>query len=84
MKNLTAQNIQGIISTITKSLAPSPSRVFEPTIPPLEQEDDTGDGKNGESSRARWVGTGDVGLDEALGGGLRVGTLTEITGERSV
>lgn len=78
MKNLTAQNIQGIISIITKTLAPSARRVCEPAIP---QENDE-EGKNAESSTARWVGTGDVGLDEALGGGLRVGTLTEITGER--
>jgi RecA/RadA recombinase len=46
---------------------------------------------NGESSSSatplgveRWVGTGDVGLDEVLGGGIRTGVLTEISGERYV
>ena len=47
--------------------------------------------ENGESSSRpsplgveRWVGTGDIGLDEALGGGIRTGVLTEISGERYV
>ena len=46
--------------------------------------------RNGESSTGptlgveKWVGTGDDGLDEALGGGLRTGVLTEISGERYV
>ena len=33
-------------------------------------------------SGEEWVGTGDPELDQALGGGFRVGTITEITGER--
>lgn len=75
LKNLTAQNIQNIISTVAKSIAPSAKRVVEPAEEGLE--------RNGEAStRGKWVGTGDEGLDEALGGGLRLGTLTEIAGER--
>jgi DNA repair protein RAD57 len=29
-----------------------------------------------------WIGTGDSEVDMALGGGLRLGTITEIAGER--
>lgn len=29
-----------------------------------------------------WIGTGDAGLDQLLGGGLKLGCLTEIAGER--
>ena len=42
-----------------------------------------GDGSDGaEEGDGDWLGTGDAGLDECLGGGLRVGCLTEFTGER--
>lgn len=39
----------------------------------------------GEEQRGKdgdWVSTGDLGIDSALGGGLRAGTITELTGER--
>ena len=53
------------------------------TVDVLLQEDKRVNGRGQVGRQGDWVGTGDAGLDEALGGGLRVGTLTEITGERS-
>jgi len=82
LKNLTVQHIQQIVKIVAKAIAPSTRRLGS------EEEHGTEDIRNGECSTGstvgveKWVGTGDVGLDEALGGGLRTGVLTEISGER--
>jgi hypothetical protein len=84
LKNLTVQHIQNIVRIVAKAITPSAKRVVERSVMDEVQE-------NGESSNSaiplgveRWVGTGDVGLDEVLGGGIRTGVLTEISGERYV
>ena len=82
LKNLTVQHIQQIVKIVAKAIAPSTRCLGS------EEEHGVEDVRNGESSTRsavgveKWVGTGDVGLDEALGGGLRTGVLTEISGER--
>jgi len=43
-------------------------------------EEDVGEEQRGKDGD--WVSTGDLGIDSALGGGLRAGTITELTGER--
>ena len=85
LKNLTVQHIQTIVKIVAKAIAPSTRRVAQAEVGSEEQDGK----KNGESSTQvigveKWVGTGDIGLDEALGGGLRTGVLTEISGERYV
>jgi DNA repair protein RAD57 len=81
---LTVQHIQQIVKIVAKAIAPSTRRLGSEEVRGVE------DIRNGESSTGstvgveKWVGTGDVGLDEALGGGMRTGVLTEISGERYV
>jgi hypothetical protein len=84
LKNLTVQHIQQIVKIVAKAITPSPRRVGA-----APNEHEGSEVRNGESSTTgstlgveKWVGTGDIGLDEALGGGLRTGVLTEISGER--
>jgi RecA/RadA recombinase len=86
LKNLTVQHIQTIVKIVAKAITPSTRRVG---VIENENQNEGEEGRNGESSTSgsslgmeKWVGTGDVGLDEALGGGLRTGVLTEISGER--
>ena len=51
----------------------------------LPDEDEDDEAKTGLADPAlNWVSTGDLGIDAALGGGLRVGIITELTGERLV
>jgi DNA repair protein RAD57 len=89
LKNLTVQNIQNIVRIVAKSIAPSTGRVITiPEADPDKQGESSGssqcdDGLLGLGPESR-VGTGDEGLDEVLGGGLRTGTLTEISGESYV
>jgi DNA repair protein RAD57 len=81
---LTVQHIQQIVKIVAKAITPSTRRLG------VDEEHGPEDVRNGESSTGsilgaeKWVGTGDEGLDEALGGGLRTGVLTEISGERYV
>jgi RecA/RadA recombinase len=83
---LTVQHIQQIVKIVAKAIAPSTRRLGSEEVRGVEDVRI----RNGESSTGstigveKWVGTGDVGLDEALGGGLRTGVLTEISGERYV
>jgi len=91
LKNLTVQHIQQIVKIVAKAITPSAKRVgLTLTQSNGEEVRQENDKRNGESSTGstlgveKWVGTGDVGLDEALGGGLRTGVLTEISGERYV
>jgi len=84
LKNLTVQHIQQIVKIVAKAIAPLTRRLA------IDEEHGIEETRNGESSTGsrlgveKWVGTGDDGLDEALGGGLRTGVLTEISGERYV
>jgi hypothetical protein len=89
LKNLTVQHIQNIVRIVAKAIAPPAKRVsaFSVEGPDPERRENA----NGEGSSSgkligmeKWVGTGDVGMDEVLGGGIRTGVLTEISGERSV
>jgi hypothetical protein len=81
---LTVQHIQQIVKIVAKAIAPSTRRLDVDGKHGAEEirygECSTGSAVGVE----KWVGTGDVGLDEALGGGLRTGVLTEISGERYV
>lgn len=75
-KKLRVTNIQivhDLVHAVSKAIVPAVS-----TVDQLLPEVDVG----AEEGKTWWLGTGDDGLDNALGGGLRVGTLTEITGER--
>lgn len=85
LKNLTVQNIQNIVRIVSKAIAPPTNRIIGETelrgdadASPSSQTAGSSFGLGPE----RWVGTGDEGLDLVLGGGIRTGTLTEISGER--
>ena len=60
--------VHDLVRAVSRAIVPVSNRVDELL------------GSDGEINNSL-IGTGDVGLDQCLGGGLRVGTLTEITGE---
>lgn len=84
-RKLKFSRLEGVIE-----LVKAVSRAIVPTPLDLASRSSPGDlnGEEDEQDPGRyvkegdWVGTGDVGLDGLLGGGLRVGSITEITGER--
>jgi DNA repair protein RAD57 len=92
------QQVHDLIRDVSRAIAPSSSRVSElipestsTTGVGLRRGTDAAPSRGGTSgagaaARARgedsWIRTGDEGLDQLLGGGLRIGCVTEITGER--
>jgi hypothetical protein len=50
----------------------------------LEDEEESVVEQKEEGLTAGWIRTGDTLLDNALGGGLRIGAITEFSGERQV
>lgn len=69
-----------LIHDVSLAIRPTISTVDELLGPGIDEEGNIEDSAIGE--RGDWLGTGDTGLDEILGGGLRIGSLMEITGER--
>ncbi|KAK6905098.1 hypothetical protein I203_105917 [Kwoniella mangroviensis CBS 8507] len=86
---------QSYVRQVSHAIAPSTKRLDEiydqerktgigPSRLPLDvdEDDDIDTNKKGKGKgRAKWVSTGDAGLDQVLGGGIRGGCLYEITGE---
>ncbi|WVW81684.1 hypothetical protein I302_103679 [Kwoniella bestiolae CBS 10118] len=81
---------QSYVRQVSHAIAPSTKRLDEiydqeqstgvgPSRLHSDDDDETLDRKG--KGKAKWVSTGDAGLDEALGGGIRRGCLYEITGE---
>lgn len=60
---------QELIRDVAAALTPASHRLTELLGAELEEDD-------------HWIRTGDPDLDEALGGGIHTGVLTELTGER--
>ncbi|KAL1412052.1 DNA repair protein rhp57 [Vanrija albida] len=61
---------QEVIHDVATALTPASHRLTELLADDLEQVEDDG-----------WIRTGDPDLDEALGGGIHTGVLTELVGE---
>ncbi|WWC66935.1 uncharacterized protein I206_100842 [Kwoniella pini CBS 10737] len=84
---------QSYISQVSHAIAPATTRLDEiydheqnigPSRIPLDEpivDDFVISRKGKERAREKWISTGDVGLDKALGGGIRRGCLYEISGE---
>jgi len=71
------QEAQDLVKRISRAIVPEPIAFGSLLEENVEGEDEVAHGGD-------WVSTGDPALDEALGGGLRVGTITELSGERCV
>lgn len=69
------EQVHDLVKSVSRALVPEPLGFGHLT----REYDPKDDYREGE-----WVRTGDAGIDTALGGGLRVGTITEIAGERLV
>lgn len=69
------QETLNLVKQISRSIIPAPISFKSTLTENVEDEEEV-------SSGGGWVSTGDMALDEALGGGLRVGTITELSGER--
>lgn len=97
LRHLSSANIASIVSGVAKGIVPQIHRVSDLVRTQdaageqgeVELSDSQKVGRKGkERESSDWypgegmIGTGDNGLDRALGGGLRLGTLTEISGER--
>ena len=61
--------VRELVLAVSRAIVPASGRMDELVVEEGEVDGD-------------WLGTGDSGLDRCLGGGLRVGCLTELTGER--
>ncbi|WVR03346.1 hypothetical protein IAU60_000337 [Kwoniella sp. DSM 27419] len=80
---------QSVVSQVSRAVCPTARTVHEvytegnSVAGPSGSRDATGveDTSGKGKQRGRWISTGDEGMDEALGGGLRRGCLYEITGE---
>lgn len=69
--------IPDLVQAVSLAIAPQVHSVAS-----LLSRPDHGREAEAKSSVATFISTGDATLDVMLGGGVRVGTLTEITGER--
>jgi len=69
LRPLKLDKIHDLVSALSRAIVPASSVISELV----------GDGSDSDEDVLR---TGDAGLDECLGGGLRIGSLTEFTGER--
>ncbi len=70
LRSLKLDAVHDLVRAVSRAIVPVSGRMDEL----LGKDDEEGDGD--------WLGTGDAGLDQCLGGGLRIGCLTEFTGER--
>ena len=71
---------QSLVGAISKALTPRSWTVAE-LVDRRETEQGVDEGEGTQRAEG-WLSTGDKGLDQLLGGGLKIGCLTEITGER--
>ncbi|WVO23605.1 uncharacterized protein IAS62_004960 [Cryptococcus decagattii] len=74
---------QDLVKAVSQALAPEPVTLdvlFDEDYGRGECEKGTGEEMVGKG-KGKWISTGDEGLDECLGGGLRRGCLYEIAGE---
>lgn len=85
------EGVTDLVQAVSRAIVPSPLDLRTGYLTRKNGNSAEGDGEvvrsRGRIMRMKemqgdWVGTGDVGLDGLLGGGLRVGSITEITGER--
>lgn len=75
---------QDLVKAVSQALAPKPVTVdvlFDDDYGQGACERGTGEEMAGKG-KGKWISTGDEGLDECLGGGLKRGCLYEIAGER--
>jgi RecA/RadA recombinase len=66
LKYTDIQQVSRLVQTLCHDVAPSSS-----TIRDIIDEDNR-----------NWISTGDPGVDQLLGGGIRTGVITEVCGER--
>ena len=78
------ENVIELIKSVSRAIVPEPLSFgdLDGELPDDDEEDETR--TDLADPALNWVSTGDLGIDAALGGGLRVGTITELTGERLV
>lgn len=77
LKYSTIQAVHDLVQSVSMAIVPSANRMDEL----LEDMQHGQEGVERESG-GMFLATGDQGMDAALGGGLRIGALTEIVGER--
>ncbi|ORY25166.1 P-loop containing nucleoside triphosphate hydrolase protein [Naematelia encephala] len=79
----TLQGVQELVRAVAKAVTPHAPSLDELLLGSNDNEDeDENERSPAERKGAHgWLSTGDVEMDRALGGGLRLGNLTEIAGE---
>ncbi len=70
--------IPDLVQAVSKAIAPQVRKSL--VSPPVNDGDEQREER--ESTLPTFISTGDATLDAMLGGGVRVGAITEITGER--
>lgn len=72
--------IPDLVQAVSKAIAPQVHTAASLLSPPASDGDEAREER--ESTVPAFISTGDATLDAMLGGGVRVGAITEITGER--
>lgn len=85
LRNRDLKDTYALVRKVAEAIRPLPRRLNE--LYAEQRGEARVDGAAADEAESRgpmFLGTGDEGIDQALGGGLRLGSLTEIAGERCV